>query len=256
MNLFKGISEKKDGKMKVYSEGGAQNRGNFLNKLKLSDKDLVLAGLVHGNRIVVVNDQNRGKIIDECDGLVTNAPNIILGVTAADCLPIYFWNKSSKNSYSLTSTRTICKRVLFHSLLARQNKQKTVIGIAHAGWRGVKSEIVKEMVSIFINKYKCKVEDIMVEIGPHILDCHFEVQEDLTKTFFDYKDCFKKVNNHDYLNLNKIVEKQLLSTGLNSENITKATECTYCCNNGDKYFSYRRDKPKEVEAMLAYMVLK
>ena len=61
------------------------NRKTFLNKIGLADVDLVLANLVHGNRVAVIDEENKGKIISECDGLVTDIPGIVLGVTAADC---------------------------------------------------------------------------------------------------------------------------------------------------------------------------
>jgi len=92
----------------------------------------------------------------------------------------------------------------------------------------------------------------MIEIGPHIKDCHFEVKDDLVKAFSYYPECVKKVKNNLYLNLEEIIIKQLVSVGLEKTNIIKSTECTYC---SDKYFSYRRDKPQEIQAMLAYIML-
>jgi polyphenol oxidase len=234
MEIIKDFSAKLDGNMRIYrgsvhvdsnkNEANKRNRKIFLKKNGLNDEDLVLAGLIHGNKIVTVSNEDKGKVISECDGFVTNIPGIILGVTAADCISAYFWNK-----------------------------QKTVIGIAHAGWRGVQSKIAEEMVKIFIDKYGCLAKDIEVEIGPHIMDCHFEVQDDVIKNFLSYPDCLKIVENRKYLNLGGIIKKQLLSVGVEVENIQSTQECTFC--EEDKYFSYRRDKPEDVEAMLAYITL-
>jgi YfiH family protein len=223
MKILKGISKKADGNMKVGSVGSEENRRVYLNSLGFKSKDLVLIGLVHGNKVAVVSNENKGNVLPECDGFVTDMPGIILGVTAADCVPIWFWNK-----------------------------QGTVVGVAHAGWRGVQSEIVKEMIKLFVNKYNCLAGDIMAEIGPHIKDCHFEVKDDLIKAFFNYPESVKKVSSISYLNLEEIIIKQLVSVGVKNENIIKSTECTYC---SDKYFSYRRDKPVEIQAMLAYIML-
>jgi YfiH family protein len=234
MKIIKGFSERADGNMRIYkgsvhvadyeSEKNKKNRKILLNKAGLDYSNLVLAGLVHGNRIVVISEGDKGKVIPECDGFVTDMPGIILGVTAADCVPVYFWNK-----------------------------ENTVIGVVHAGWRGVQKNIAGDMIKLFINNYKCPAEDIEVEIGPHIKDCHFEVKEDVLKNFSDYADCVKEVGESKYLNLQAVIIKQLTSTGVLGENIKETKECTFC--EKEKYFSYRRDRPEEIEAMLAYITI-
>jgi YfiH family protein len=224
MEIVKGITEKIDGNMRITIPTCAKNRETYFHKVGLNPDNLFMASLVHGNRVVMIDEKNKDKIQQNCDALVTNLPNTILGVTAADCLPIYFWNK-----------------------------QKTIIGIAHAGWRGVKSEIVKEVIKTFTKDFSVKIEDILIEIGPHILDCHFEIQADLIEIFSAYPETVKIVNSKKYLDLQNIVEKQLVSVGVNKSNIKKTTACTYCDNT---YFSYRRDRPEITEAMLAYITLK
>lgn len=224
MQIIKGLTEKEDGNMRIIAKLGADNRERYLSKINLKSEDLVIAGLTHGNKVAIVNRDNAGGVVEGCDALVTSIPHVILGVTAADCTPIYFYNK-----------------------------QKSAIGIAHAGWRGVKTKIAEEVVKIFIKEYSISPSDIIVEIGPHILDCHFEIQDDLVQAFSDYPESSRKEGERQYLSMQKVIEKQLLSCGLSSENITHAEECTHC---ESKYFSYRRDKPQEIEAMLAYIVLK
>jgi YfiH family protein len=235
MKIIKGFSTKQDGNMRIYygnvhnkeneNAKNRENRRSLLNQANLDDANLVLAGLVHDSRIVVIGNNDKSQVVPECDGFVTDTPGIILGVTAADCLPVYFWNK-----------------------------QNRVVGIAHAGWRGVQKEIVLEMVKVFVNKYNCPIEDIMVEIGPHIKDCHFEVKDDVIKNFSNYPECFKEKDGAVYINLGDIVKKQLVSSGIEKENIKLSQECTFC--EKDKYFSYRRDKPKDIEAMLAYITIR
>lgn len=225
LKILKGISEKKHGNMKIVGESNAtiKNRRKFLLEQKLNPNNLVMASLDHGNKIIVVSEKDKGKIHQGYDGLVTDVPEIILGVTAADCLPIYFWNE-----------------------------KKNVIGIAHAGWKGVESEIVKEMIRIFIEKFSCNVKDIFIEIGPHIKDCHFEIKKDLLNIFSEYKECLKNIKSRYYLNLSKVVENQLISVGVDLDKISVSPECTFC---NKKYFSYRRDKPADIKAVLAYIKL-
>jgi len=223
MEIIKGITEKIDGNMRITIPTCAKNREIYFHRIGLNSDNLFIAKLIHGNKVIIIDQESKRRIMPDCDALMTDLPNIILGVTAADCLPIYFWNK-----------------------------QKTVIGIAHAGWRGVKSEIVTEVIKTFTKNFSVKTGDILVEIGPHILDCHFEIQDDLVKVFSDYSESVRRTEDKKYLNLQSIVEKQLISVDINQKNITKSTVCTFCDN---KYFSYRRDKPEITEAMLAYIGL-
>ncbi|MEI6627464.1 MAG: peptidoglycan editing factor PgeF, partial [bacterium] len=224
---LKGFSQKQDGNMKVYASTSVglseKNRQAFLLRLGLNSDDLVLAGSVHGNKVAVVGARNRGQIITGCDALVTTEVGVILGITAADCLPIYFWDEGAG-----------------------------VIAMAHAGWRGVQSRIVSEVLRVMRDD-GASIQNIKVEIGPHIRECHFEVQEDLVKEFADDADSFKMVDRKHYLSLAKIVNKQLTQSGVLEQNIKQDGGCTFCEN---KYFSYRRDKPKEVEAQLGYIVIK
>ncbi|MFA6995405.1 MAG: peptidoglycan editing factor PgeF [Patescibacteria group bacterium] len=218
-NLDLGISEKKDGSMK--SSSG--NRFLFFGNQNLASKIIVSAGLVHKNRVVVVDDIDKSQSTPNCDALITNQNKYLLTVTIADCLPIYFYDK---------------------------NKQ--AVALAHAGWRGVASEIAKEVINTFINYYNSNPNDIEVFIGPHIQDCHFEVKDDVLSQFKISDSIIR--GEKIYINLSKIVKDQLLQLNVNHHNISISSECTYCLNS--KYFSYRRDKPQELETMIAYLGLK
>jgi copper oxidase (laccase) domain-containing protein len=51
-------------------------------------KNVVGMELTHGNHVANVGIEDKGIIIENCDGLITNDPEIYLKVSAADCLPI------------------------------------------------------------------------------------------------------------------------------------------------------------------------
>ncbi|MFZ2310794.1 MAG: peptidoglycan editing factor PgeF [Patescibacteria group bacterium] len=216
-NLHLGISEKKDGPMKYSLE----SRLLFFRNNKLDDKIIVSAGLAHENKVVIVEDINESQIIPNCDALITNQNKYLLTVTISDCVPIYFYD-----SY------------------------KKVVALAHAGWRGVISEITKEVINKFISHYDSKPSDIEVFIGPHIKDCHFEVKDDVASQF-NADDIVVK-GDKKYINLAQVIGNQLIASGVSK--ISISPDCTYCL--ADKYFSYRRDNPLEVEAMIAYLGLK
>lgn len=218
-NIILGISEKKDGPMK----GSLENRLLFFKKQGLENRIIVSAGLVQGNRVVVIDNPGQEGTIPDCDALITDNSQFLLTVTVADCLPIYFYDK---------------------------NRQ--VVALAHAGWRGTVSEIVKKVIDSFISRYHSQPGDIEVFIGPHIRDCHFEVKNDVASYFKDSDLAVR--NGKIYVNLSQAVQNQLIESGILADNITVSQECTYCSEN--KFFSFRRDNPKDLEALVSYLGLK
>jgi copper oxidase (laccase) domain-containing protein len=102
-----------------------------------------------------------------------------------------------------------------------------------------------------IKSMGCSPEDLIVGIGPGIQLCHFEIQTDILENFSNYQESIVNRNNHIFVDLPKIIMRQLDEAGVPEKNIESSGVCTFC--QKDQYFSYRRDKPKEVEAMIAYI---
>ena len=152
--------------------------------------------------------------------MVTAARGVVLTVTVADCLPLYIWNNA-----------------------------QTVAGVAHAGWRGVRNNIAKEMVAACKREYDIDASDMKAFIGPHIGSCHFEVKNDVARQFAAEQ--IIKRNDRHYIDLAAVVRGQLANAGVSD--VTVSADCTYCLS--ETFFSRRRDKPKEIEAMLAYIFL-
>jgi len=218
-NIYLGISEKKDGPMK----NSLENRFLFFKNKKLDKKIIISAGLNHENKVVVIDNLDESTIIPNCDALITNQDKYLLTITVADCLPIYFYDKNKK-----------------------------VIALAHAGWRGVVSEIATEVIKSLVGNYGSSPKDIEVFIGPHIQNCHFEVKNDVMSQFKTSDSVIQ--DEKIYINLSRVVKNQLIESGIAKNNIDISPDCTYCLN--DKYFSFRRDNPKELETMIAYIGLK
>jgi hypothetical protein len=181
-----GISQKSDGQMSVYSdEESLINRKKFFVGLGLESGNAVLAGLSHSNNVTIVGEGERGQRIENTDGLITRVPGVILTITSADCLPIFFFDK-----------------------------EKGVIGLAHAGWRGVESNIVSKVIEKMKSELGSKPEDIIVKIGPHIKSCHFEIKEDLVEKFLQYKNFMITEGEVTKLDLSAIVREQLKVEGI------------------------------------------
>lgn len=221
-----GISCRADGEMNLRPPFGDEqclrNRKDFFIKQGISFENAVSAGLAHGSSIVTVDVKDRGKIISETDGLVTDNKDVFLTVTVGDCLPIYFFDES-----------------------------RAVIGLAHAGWRGVVKNIAGTMIEKMIAEFDSKPEAISVYIGPHLRKCHFEIKEDIISQFDDV--FVIREGGIIRVDLLSMAVEQLVSAGVKRDNVTFSDKCTYC--DGQEYFSYRRDKPEKVQSMIAFIGL-
>ncbi len=216
-----GISQKSDGQMIARKDNFAiENRKRYFSKVGVDFNRIIFASLQHGNRVTVVDKSYLGKTISPSDALVTDKENICLAVTVSDCVPLFFYNK------------------------------KGVVGIAHAGWRGVVLNISGEVVKIMREKFSLNPKNIKVYIGPHLKKCHFEVQQDVLDKFKDYLHSIERKDGRIFISLEAILKKQLHNVGIPSENIETSPDCTHCSG---KYFSFRRDKPKSVTSQVAYI---
>ncbi|NPV37997.1 Multi-copper polyphenol oxidoreductase laccase [Brevinematales bacterium NS] len=139
----------------------------------------------------------------EGDGLWTTLDSILLGVFTADCLPIFYWGKE-------------------------------VIGVVHAGRKGVYQEIHRKMI-LQLAGAGYEPSDIRVLIGPHIRACCYEVGEEIIQEVSSEYALFR--NNRWYLDLEAKVKEDLAKDGV--KRIETIPFCTFC---GDSrlWYSYRR----------------
>lgn len=213
------MSEKKDGSMKLFKDGSAniENRNKFFKFIGIDSGQVISAGIANGINVKIIS-ANSPKIIYEADGLVTNDKNTFLSITIADCIPVYFYEP--KNGIS---------------------------GIAHCGWKGIVNGIIKNTLNK-IFELGGKTENLAVALGPGICKSHFEIKEDISDKFSDYPEFIIRSDDKISVDLRGIIKKQLGNFQIKSENIEDNPDCTF---EGDKYFSFRRDKPKIIEAMVA-----
>ena len=182
-----------------------KNRELLAKKLGYENQDLVYMNQVHGNNVEIV-DENSLKLIDNCDGLITNKINLPLMVMVADCIPILFYDEI-----------------------------KGVIAAVHAGRNSTFLEIAKITAQKMIEKFDCKPENINVIMGPSIQKCCYEVSDELLKiveTSFGKE--FIEGKNIDLHGINKMLLEKL---GIKKIEINPV--CTKCSN--EPYFSFRRD---------------
>jgi YfiH family protein len=187
-----------------------QNRQILADKANFYIDNLIYMDQTHSANISIIKNTLTNKI-ENCDGIITNQPNIPLMVMVADCIPVLLYDKNKK-----------------------------VIGAVHAGRNGTFLEIVKKAVSIMIENFNSSPKDIEVSLGPSIRSCCYEVGQDLAdieKKSFGQKYVIKRGDSF-YLDLQSLNHDQLTSIGILKENIDISQTCTCCDKN---YFSYRRD---------------
>jgi len=169
---------------------------------------------VHSDIVHIVNEDDNFDNPPTCDALVTNKINTPLMVMVADCTPVIF-----------------------------NDANKGVIAVAHVGREGAFKNIIKNTIMKMIEDYACDAKNIYVNIGASIGECCYEVGEeiydDAKKLDLEYSIQIK--DNNFYLNISKIINRQLKSLNILNKNIVRNPECSCCMKN--KYYSYRA-KPK------------
>ena len=151
------------------------------------------------------------------DASVTNTPDEVLVIMTADCLPVLFTNSSA-----------------------------TVVGLAHAGWRGLCAGVLENTVAELLKLSEDKnPANLMAWLGPAIGPESFEVGEDVLSAFADSgipvaPNSFKAIPNKPgkYLaNIYQLAMGRLENCGIRS--VSGGGYCTV--RDQERFFSYRRD---------------
>lgn len=203
-------------------ENVKENYRRVCKALNIDCSNMVFSNQVHDNKIKIVDENDRGKgIIRKSDiigydGLVTNRKQVALVTFYADCVPVFFFDK-----------------------------EKKVIGMAHSGWRGTVKEIAKEALNKIKEAFDCNMENVEAALGPSIGQCCFEVGEEVYNEFINRlswsKEYCRKIDGGKwYINLQGIITRTLVNSGIIGDNICVSGVCTKC--NKDVFFSHRGDK--------------
>ena len=179
-------------------------------------EEVVSPHQVHSTTVRVVDERSRGQVCPETDALVTDAPNVALMLRFADCVPIL-----------------LCDPV------------RSVVGLAHAGWRGTVAGMAGAAVQAMVHEMGCRPEDIRAGIGPSIGPCCYEVGEEVAEAASSALAgasglLESKPNGRWHLDLWAANRRQLAEAGVCS--IEVAGICTAC--RTDEWFSHRAERGK------------
>ena len=173
---------------------------------------------VHGDRVVIIDEQNLQKETGEADGLVTDLRGVALEIHTADCQSVFLYDPVRK-----------------------------VIGNVHSGWKGTVQKIAPKAAQIMTDHYGCDPRDIEIYINPSILGCCFEIEEDVVEQFRSIVDVSKYcrkdrvINGRQkyYMDTAQINRDLLMQMGIPEGNIFLSGICTMCGRK--EYHSYRGD---------------
>mgnify|MGYP000922281368 CR=1 FL=1 len=116
--------------------------------------DTKVAGI--GQEYIEASAEERWKMLQGVDALITREPGYCICVSTADCIPILLYDPVNR-----------------------------VVAVVHAGWRGTVNLIVKKTLEEMNRQYGTKGQDIIACIGPGISLDSFEVGEEVYEAFRD-----------------------------------------------------------------------
>lgn len=192
------------------------NLNKILTDLNISE-NCIKGNQKHTTNIYCI-EKNEKVDIDEnevIDGFISNDTNYTLITYYADCLPIFLLDPT-----------------------------KNVFGVLHGGWRGSANKILEKGIGLMLNKYKCKLENILVCFGIGISGRNYEIKEDtvdILKTLLTFNNMITYKEDKIYLDTQKLNEQIAKDCGILEKNIFKNN---YCTTEGD-FYSYRKTHTPE-----------
>ena len=187
----------------------AENRRSLAVLLGIEDHHIVMPHQVHGIEVRRVDGPQK-EVIEGVDAVMTDVPQLCVGVSTADCIPIIIYDQQH------------------HAACA-----------VHAGWRGTVKRIVRVAVETMQEAYDSDPSRIRAVVGPGISLESFEVGEEVYQQFADAGFDVTKIARMYakwHIDLPLCNRLQLEDMGVND--IYMSGICTYQQYND--YFSARR----------------
>jgi len=172
-------------------------------------KDLVVFRQVHSTTVVTLTERPEGVI--EADAMVTNRPDLLLGILTADCSPV---------------------------LLA--DPEAGIVGAAHAGWKGAAGGILDATVMAMVG-LGADPKNIRAAIGPTISAVNYEVGPEtaaqitaLDRTA-EHHISIPDGKTREHFDIPGLLQEQLFGAGVGL--VGDLGLCTYALP--DRYYSHR-----------------
>jgi YfiH family protein len=158
---------------------------------------------VHGAKVLQIENSSKNE---EADASITRGRGVVCVVKIADCMPVLFADDAG-----------------------------TVVGAAHAGWRGLAAGVLENTVKAM----RVAPQQLMAWLGPAIGPRVYEVGEEVRAAFAGHEYAFAATRaGHWNLDLYAVARQRLMDAGV--RNLFGGSFCTY--TDRERFFSYRRDR--------------
>jgi YfiH family protein len=194
------------------AEKVAENRARMAKALDVAPERFLTAYQIHSPDVVVVGEPWTHETRPRADAIVTATPGIAIGVSTADCGPVLF-----------------------------ADREKRVIGAAHAGWRGAFAGVLEATIAA-MEKLGAARERLTVALGPMIRQASYEVGPEFVTRFVaaepEYTRFFKHAgaDGHAMFDLAGFIAWRLQHAGVGD--IDDLGLDTFA--DPDRFYSYRR----------------
>lgn len=185
---------------------------------------------VHTDRIYRIDEaflaldaQQQKEILEGVDAVMTDIPQVVLGISTADCIPVVVYD--------------------------REHHAATAI---HAGWKGTVLRIVEKAIDEMARNFDTKPEQCTAAIGPGISQDSFEVGTEVLDQFCEAGFHMDAVTRwmpntrvgeqppmKPHIDLKEVNRLQLLRKGIKEQNITVSPIDTF---TDERFYSARREQ--------------
>jgi YfiH family protein len=185
---------------------------------------------VHGIAVVDAASVQPGAPVRVADASIATTPGVVCAVLTADCLPVLFADLAG-----------------------------TVVGAAHAGWRGLAAGVLGETVAAM---RAAGAGEITAWLGPAIGPARFEVGADVLDAFLAGAGCaqeqevvrsafvpFEGRPGKYLANMNALARAMLARAGVTR--VWGGEHCT--ASEAERFYSYRRDGVTGRQASLIWL---
>ena len=200
--------------------GSNDIKKNVIKNLEIVSKQmnckkefLITLNQIHSGKVIYFEDKKKVQNKLYGDAIITKVKNIGIGILAADCAPILFYDPYKK-----------------------------IIGCAHAGWKGALNGIIRNTIEKF-TELNSNVDNLIAVVGPCISKKNYKVKTDFLEKFIqknkNNKVFFNKISEEHYeFDLRGFVNKEIFNSNVkNIENIEMDT-----FSETDFFYSYRRSR--------------
>mgnify|MGYP000166420014 CR=1 FL=1 len=173
----------------------------------IEPRNIVMLNQVHGNDIVRISSypDRDTPFYADADGMITPLAGLCLVIRTADCVPVFLYDR-----------------------------RLSLLGAAHAGWRGCRLDITGALCAAMSADYGSRAGDLYAYILPSIGPDSYVVNTDVSAHF---PEDTRRRDGRLYLDLWGVIKRSLAKSGVPGNRVFLAGRCTVLRNG--EYFSHR-----------------